>query len=37
MVDDHERHAAVDVYDANFHPMLATLAGRDERMFEAAK
>jgi glutathione reductase (NADPH) len=28
-----ERHAAVDVYVANFRPMLATLSGRDERIF----
>ncbi|MFI5015172.1 MAG: glutathione-disulfide reductase [Hyphomicrobiales bacterium] len=28
-----ERHAAVDVYTANFRPMLATLSGRDEKMF----
>jgi glutathione reductase (NADPH) len=28
-----ERHAAVDVYIANFRPMLATLSGRDERIF----
>ena len=28
-----ERHGAVDVYMANFRPMLATLSGRDERIF----
>jgi glutathione reductase (NADPH) len=28
-----ERHEAVDVYVANFRPMLATLSGRDERIF----
>ncbi|MBV9566819.1 MAG: glutathione-disulfide reductase [Hyphomicrobiales bacterium] len=28
-----ERHAAVDVYVAHFRPMLATLSGRDEKIF----
>lgn len=28
-----ERYSAVDVYTADFRPMLATLSGRDERMF----
>ena len=28
-----ERHAAVDVYVANFRPMLATLSERDEKIF----
>jgi glutathione reductase (NADPH) len=29
----HERHGDVDVYMTNFRPMLATLSGRDEKMF----
>jgi glutathione reductase (NADPH) len=28
-----EGHAAVDVYASNFRPMMATLSGRDEKMF----
>ncbi|SEE01943.1 NADPH-glutathione reductase [Rhizobiales bacterium GAS191] len=28
-----ERHAEVDVYTAHFRPMLATLSGRDEKIF----